>query len=89
MYANSFPIANGRWFAEQDVLELLCVTLAENPPLVQWAYEDVGRELEETRVNPRYIPNYLYPTGDNRPAAWRVQTIGLPPVPVIRLLRHS
>ena len=43
LHANSFPIANGRWFPEKDVLKLLCVKLAENPPLVQWAYEDAGR----------------------------------------------
>lgn len=86
LHAASYPILQGQWHPERDVIVFLCGKLYSDSRLVHWAYYESGRVFEEERVFPDHIPLYMYPQGDQRPRHMRgiarllPDTAHLPPV---------
>ena len=80
LHATSFPIIEGRWYPELEVLDFLCGHLVKDTKLLEWAFYEAGRVLDQERTHPRVLPLYMYPEGDKRPPQTAGQIRRLPAV---------
>ena len=67
LHTVSYPIVNGIWYPDFEVLEEMAAYLTADAKMLEWAHRQAGMVLIHELQNPGAIPDYMYPDGDFRP----------------------